>query len=91
MTKVRTKYQIIADRIIALHPTRILIWHTDRLFWHAKQGWLELVVTLSPSWYKASEETILKLEQEENYEEEDADEEDVAEKEEDWNEDWDVE
>ncbi len=62
MPKFRTKYQTIADNIIALHPTRILIWHGDRLFWHAKQGWLELVVTLSASWYQVSEETIKQLE-----------------------------
>ncbi len=62
MVELRTKYQQVADRIIDLHPTRILIWYQDRLFWHAKQGWLELVVSLSPSWFKASEETILELE-----------------------------
>jgi hypothetical protein len=62
MTKFRTKYQIIADRIIELHPTRTLIWHGNALFWHSKQGWLELVVSLSPSWFKASPETIIKLE-----------------------------
>ena len=62
MVKFRTKYQIIADRIIELHPTRILIWHENRLFWHAKQGWLELVVSLSPSWFRVSEEMTKELE-----------------------------
>jgi len=57
MPRYRTEYQETADQIIALHPTRILIWHGNRLFWKARQGWLELVVGSNGSWFQASEET----------------------------------
>lgn len=62
MAKFRTKYQKIADRIIEQHPTRLLIWHQNRLFWKARQGWLELVVTSTASWFQASEEATIELE-----------------------------
>ncbi len=60
--KLRTKYQQCADRVIELHPTRILIWHQSRLFWKISKGWLELVVGNSPSWFQAPENVIEALE-----------------------------
>ncbi len=55
--KFRTKYQKVADSILALYPTRTLVWHNNRLFWQVRSGWLELVVGSSSSWFRASEET----------------------------------
>ena len=57
MAKFRTKYQEVADRTIASHPMRTFVWHGNRLFWRTHKGWLELVVSCTASWFRASEET----------------------------------
>ncbi len=64
MARLRIKYQKIADRTIRLHPMRTFIWYGNRLFWSTRKGWLELVVAITVSWFRASEETNIILNKE---------------------------
>lgn len=58
----KTRYEKIADRLAERHSDLLSHWYANRFFCKFPQGWRELVVKTSASWYRVNQETIEKLE-----------------------------